>query len=110
MTHMMRSLFVCLSHFRAGGLWQIRLCVACCCAAMQLGAQTSPSVGANAVPRTNLLVMIQGTVEVLPAGTSAWKPGKLNQVLHPGDRVRTGERSRAEVYLINGMTIEKGEL
>jgi len=54
--------------------------------------------------------MIQGTVEVLPAGASAWKPGKLNQLLHPGDRVRTGERSRAEVYLINGMTIEKGEL
>ena len=54
--------------------------------------------------------MIQGKVEVAPAGTVNWSPGRLNQVLRPGDHVRTGERSRAAVYLSNGMTIEKGEL
>ncbi len=54
--------------------------------------------------------MVQGTVEILPAGEGKWKPAVLNQVLHPGDRVRTGERSRAEVYLSGGMTIKKGEL
>ena len=46
---------------------------------------------------------------VAPGGTDVWAPGRLNQILHPGDRVRTGEHSRAAVYLANGMTIEKGE-
>ena len=53
--------------------------------------------------------MIQGTVEVARAGQTQWTRGVLNQILHPGDQVRTGERSRAEVYLAGGMSIKKGE-
>ena len=77
------------------------------CAISRLGAQTnapSSPTGTN-----SLLVMIQNKVEVAPGGTDVWAPGRLNQILHPGDRVRTGEHSRAAVYLANGMTIEKGE-
>jgi predicted Zn-dependent protease len=58
----------------------------------------------------NLLVMIQGTVEVARSGHPVWTRAVLNQKLFPGDRIRTGERSRAEVYLAGGMTIKKGEL
>lgn len=56
------------------------------------------------------IVMIQGSVEVMKAGSGKWLPATPKQFLQPGDRVRTGERSRAEIYLSNGMTIQKGEL
>lgn len=68
----------------------------------------------NALPpppsNTNFVAMIQGQVEVQHAGSTAWIAAKLNEPLQPGDRVRTGERSRAEIYLARGMTIQKGEL
>src|SRR5262245_51352096 len=69
-------------------------------------AQTN--LAAPAVQTNNLLVMIQGKVEVARTGTDAWTDGRLNQVLFAGDRVRTGERSRAGIYLAVGMTFEKG--
>ena len=73
-----------------------------------LPAQTNAAP--NSASTNNLLVMIQGSVEVARAGQTAWAPGILNQILFPRDRVRTGERSRAEIYLAGGMTIKKGEL
>src|SRR2546425_899174 len=65
-------------------------------------------ISLRAASPNNLLVMIQGTVEVSRAGNGAWTRGQLNQALFPSDRLRTGERSRAEIYLANGMTIQKG--
>ena len=53
--------------------------------------------------------MIQGSVETARAGKEGWTPAVLNQVLYARDRVRTGERSRAEIYLAGGMTIKKAE-
>jgi tetratricopeptide (TPR) repeat protein len=41
------------------------------------------------------ITVIQGTVEVAPAGTDNWAPAALNQKLKVGDRVRTGKLSRA---------------
>src|SRR5690242_18442668 len=73
----------------------------------KLCAQTNAV--AKPAETNNLLVMVQNKVEVAPAGTDAWALARQNQILHPGDRVRTGEHSRAAVYLNNGMTIEKGE-
>ncbi len=58
---------------------------------------------------TNYLAVIQGDVEVSLAGSGPWVPAKLNQTLRPGDRVRTGERSRADIYLAGGMVIQKSE-
>ncbi len=74
------------------------------------GLQAQTNVVAQSISTNNVLVMIQGTVEVARNGQSAWAPAVLNQVLYPGDRVRTGERSRAEIYLAGGMTVKKGEL
>src|SRR6185436_10525727 len=48
------------------------------------------SAGRPSPSPTNLLVMVQGKVEVALAGSDNWSAGKPNQLLHPGDRVRTG--------------------
>src|ERR1041385_4243087 len=41
------------------------------------------------------VILIEGTVEVAPAGTDNWAPARLNQKLQPGDKLRTGKLSRA---------------
>lgn len=41
------------------------------------------------------IVEIQGTVEVLSVAGPKWLGAQKNQILHPGDRLRTGENSRA---------------
>ena len=64
----------------------------------------------NAAAPPNQIVMAQGQVEVRKAGSDQWTPARTGQVLQPGDRVRTRERSRAEIYLGSGQTIQKGEL
>src|SRR6266581_8433437 len=46
-----------------------------------------------------LIVEIEGTVEISRAGSPLWDVARLNQPLLPGDRVRTGDRSRAVVRL-----------
>lgn len=58
----------------------------------------------------NLVVMAQGTVEVLRSGTGRWFQARQDQILAAGDLVRTGERSRAEIYLTNGLTIQMKEI
>ena len=40
------------------------------------------------------VVGIQGTVEVSPAGATAWTPAQINEVLHPFDRIHTAANSR----------------
>jgi len=45
------------------------------------------------------LVAGQGVVEVSPAGATAWMPAQTNQILHVGDRLRTGKNSRATLQL-----------
>ncbi len=40
------------------------------------------------------MVEIQGSVEILPAGTTTWVKAQADQVLHPFDRVHTAENSR----------------
>jgi len=77
------------------------------CHPIWLSAQTNPVTMPGSI--NNILVMIQGKVEVSTAGNDAWSPARLHQTLRPSDRVRTGERSRAEVYLRIGMTIQLSE-
>jgi tetratricopeptide (TPR) repeat protein len=52
-----------------------------------------PGSGTNEVVR----LRSEGAVEVAPAGSQEWAPASDNQLLHPGDRVRTGRNSRALV-------------
>src|SRR5271165_378810 len=74
----------------------------------RLPAQTNGAARPSST--NNILVMIQGSVEVARSGRPVWTRAVLNQILFAGDRVRTGERSRAEVYLAAGTTIKPDEL
>ncbi|HSF20876.1 MAG TPA: FecR domain-containing protein, partial [Burkholderiales bacterium] len=46
-------------------------------------------------------VSVQGTVEVRRAGQTQWQPVKLNDTFSSGDSIRVGERSRADLQLLN---------
>ncbi|MDX1951327.1 MAG: hypothetical protein SFY81_04035 [Verrucomicrobiota bacterium] len=62
---------------------------------------------------TNQITLLQGSVEVQRSGQPQWNAATQGQTLGAGDRVRTGEKSRAQVYLASGMTItveEYGEI
>ncbi len=59
---------------------------------------------------TNVVVEIENRVEVLRAGARVWDLSTTNQVLYPGDQLRTGERSRAVLRLSNLTLMRVGEL
>jgi tetratricopeptide (TPR) repeat protein len=46
-------------------------------------------------------VSVQGTVEARRAGQTQWQPVKLNDSFRAGDSIRVGERSRADLQLLN---------
>jgi len=56
--------------------------------------ETSPAASAT---NQYLVVVIQGTVEVAGAGTAVWTAAKVNQILQPGDQLRTRKYSHATV-------------
>ncbi|MGB7067300.1 MAG: FecR domain-containing protein, partial [Syntrophobacteria bacterium] len=47
------------------------------------------------------MVSVQGTVEVKKVGEARWQPVELNDTYCPGDEIRAGESSRANLALIN---------
>ncbi|MGB5923497.1 MAG: tetratricopeptide repeat protein, partial [Syntrophobacteria bacterium] len=47
------------------------------------------------------MVSVQGTVEVKKVGEARWQPVELNDTYCPGDEIRAGENSRANLALIN---------
>ena len=46
-------------------------------------------------------VSVQGSVEVRRVGQTQWQTVKLNDSFRPGDSIRVGERSRADLQLLN---------
>jgi Flp pilus assembly protein TadD len=44
-----------------------------------------------------VLLSVEGRVDVARAGTENWAPARANQVLQPGDKLRTGKSSRATI-------------
>jgi hypothetical protein len=57
-----------------------------------------------------VVLEMEGAVEILRHGATAWDPGYVGQALRPGDRLRTGERSRALLRLADRSVIRCGEL
>ncbi len=47
------------------------------------------------------MVSVQGNVEVRRANQTQWQPAHLNDTYCSGDRIQVGERSRANVALVN---------
>jgi tetratricopeptide (TPR) repeat protein len=61
-------------------------------------------------PKETVLLMVSGTVEVAPPGTSNFVAAHATQVLRVGDQIRTGKNSRATVRLSNLSIIRVYEL
>jgi len=49
-------------------------------------------------------------VDVAPAGTTTWTPGKPNQILRQGDQIRSGKASRASIRLSDKSVLRVYEL
>ena len=60
------------------------------------GTGIAPAQPAPTVPDTKgiRIVLIQGTVEVLPAHQTVWRPAAANQLMAPLDRIHTAGNSR----------------
>ncbi len=52
----------------------------------------------------------EGRVEAARAGATTWSAAQTNQILRVADRVRTGERSRATLHLLDRSTLRMFEL
>ena len=72
-----------------------------------VSGQNSP-----AEPQSNdsVLLTAEGKVESASAGLTDWLPAHTNQILHVGDRLRTGLHSRATVRLSNLTVLRVNEL
>jgi ferric-dicitrate binding protein FerR (iron transport regulator) len=72
-----------------------------------VSGQNSP-----AAPQSNdsVLLTAEGKVESASAGLTDWLPAHTNQLLHVGDRLRTGLHSRATVRLSNLTVLRVNEL
>lgn len=72
----------------------------------------SPRPAEAAAGRENQVALIEkeGTVEAKPGSATAWENAYTNQVLITGDRLRTGERSRALLRLLDSSTMRLFEL
>jgi Tfp pilus assembly protein PilF len=55
------------------------------------------------------VIEFQGRVEISRAGSNAWDPAYTNQVLHTGDRYRTGERSQLLLRMFDRTHLRVGE-
>ena len=63
-------------------------------------AQPAPSASRCERPPAKA-VSVQGTVEARRAGAAQWEPVKLNDTFCAGDAIRVGDKSRADVSLLN---------
>lgn len=74
-----------------------------CLAAVVIAIALAPAISSAATCEkwAGKVVSLQGTVDAKVAGGTQWQPAKLNDTYCPGDMLRTGRRSRAEVALQN---------
>jgi tetratricopeptide (TPR) repeat protein/opacity protein-like surface antigen len=71
------------------------------CALLAIALGPSAASAATCEKWAGKVVSLQGTVDAKVAGGTQWQPAKLNDTYCPGDMLRTGRRSRAEVALQN---------
>src|SRR4051812_13403958 len=84
------------------------LCLYCCFSMGGALAQTP----LNNAPSNDaaILVELEGAVEVSRSKAEIWDHAYTNQVLYPGDRLRTLERSRAVLRVSGVGSLRVGEL
>jgi tetratricopeptide (TPR) repeat protein len=59
------------------------------------------SAATSCDPSVAQLASVQGDVEARRAGQAQWQPARLNDTYCAGDRIQVGERSRADIALVN---------
>ena len=59
------------------------------------------SAATTCEPWVAKMASVQGNVEVRRAGQTQWQAARLNDTYCAGDRIQVGERSRADVTLVN---------
>jgi tetratricopeptide (TPR) repeat protein len=67
---------------------------------------TAGQVGAGQIR----IVAVQGTVEVMPAGATSWVITQTNQLLNPGDQLRTADNSRVTILWSDQSVVPLGPL
>ena len=72
-----------------------------------LEAQTAPD---SQNPANITVLVIEGTVEIMRSGAKVWDNAQTNQILHVGDRVRTGEGSRVTLRWSDQSMVRINEL
>ena len=98
-----------LQRISSGNLLTVAWFASCLFAARMDGlGQEAPASKQSRPPV--VVLEIENTLEVRRSGAAVWDPGRTNQILLPGDRLRTGERSRAVLRLSNLTLIRIGEL
>lgn len=65
-----------------------------------------------ALAQSNTVIVLEkeGRVESARAGAGVWLAAQTNETLHIADRIRTGERSRATLHLLDQSTLRMFEL
>jgi tetratricopeptide (TPR) repeat protein len=72
---------------------------------LALGAHARPAAAQRCAPPVARMVSVQGTAEAQIAGTTSWSPARLNDAYCPGDTIRVGDRSRADVALLDSSVL-----
>jgi tetratricopeptide (TPR) repeat protein len=76
-----------------------------------LGARTEGQGLAGQVGAGQIrIVAVQGTVEVMPAGAASWVITQTNQLLNPGDQLRTADNSRVTILWSDQSVVPLGPL
>ena len=78
--------------------WQL-IIFAILAGSLLAAGRVSASITCN--PWVAKMVSVQGHVEVARAGQLQWQRATLNDTYCAGDRVQVGERSRADIALVN---------
>ena len=71
------------------------------CAVIAMTLQPVSALAATCEKWAGKVVSAQGIVEAKRAGEAQWEPTKLDGTYCPGDTIRTGKKSRADIALSN---------
>src|SRR6266851_2675590 len=63
-------------------------------AVLMLAGLSTRAAEWNSEANSIRILQIQGVAEIMPSGARTWVLTQTNQVLHPGDKLRTGNNSR----------------
>ena len=94
----------------ASSIFRARMPAWLCLAWLGVVLYFEPARAAPAGTNEVTLLEKEGRVETVRVGGATWEAAQINQALHAADRIRTGERSRATLHLLDQSTLRMSEL